>query len=568
MHTRSVSLGAPTDWGRRGAVVEEVPPRARWTLRDPRVATRYLIAVVALAAAYYALGRLGLAAGQLPGNVAPVWPPTGLALGVLIRWGPAYWPGVALGALMVNGLTEVPFATVMGMAAGNTLEAVVGAWLFVRVVQGDARLERVRDVLGFTLACAAGATVVSATVGVASLGLGGVVSADDLVSTWRVWWVGDALGALVVGPVVLLAGWRRQSGRPARGWAERAALILAATGASLVAFSGDPGYGFVVFPVLMWAALRFEQRGAVAATLVVSVVAVLGTREGRGAFAEATTTERLWMLDFYLAVVALTGLVLAAVVSERDREARRNRQLSGEMRRHLADLEAVNAELEAFSYSVSHDLRAPLRNIDGFSRMLVKKHEDDLDESARHYLERIRANVAAMGTLIDELLLLSRIQRQELRTRPTDLREAVEGALAQLESAFAGRSVELEIGELPTLPVDSALVTQVYANLLSNALKFTRGRQVAHVEVGSRPGPQGRGHVLYVRDDGVGFDMAYADRLFGAFQRMHRGEDYEGSGVGLAIVARIVNRHGGLVWAESEPGVGTTVSFTLEREVA
>ncbi len=245
---------------------------------------------------------------------------------------------------------------------------------------------------------------------------------------------------------------------------------------------------------------------------------------------------------------------------------RLNEELELRVAERTADLEASNRELEAFSYSVSHDLRAPLRAIDGFSRIVLKDHGAAMPEAARDYLEIVREGAQQMGRLIDDLLAFARLGRQSLVKRQVDPADVARRALGQLNAELEGRGVDVRIDQLPPCEADPSLLQQVYVNLLSNALKFTRTRSPAVIEVGSR---ELEGHrVYFVEDNGVGFDMRYADKLFGVFQRMHRSEEYEGTGVGLAIVQRIVHRHGGRVWAEAEPGAGATFLFSLEGEAA
>jgi signal transduction histidine kinase len=238
-----------------------------------------------------------------------------------------------------------------------------------------------------------------------------------------------------------------------------------------------------------------------------------------------------------------------------------NKELEQRVLERTAQLEAANKELEAFAYSVSHDLRAPLRAMDGFSRILVEEYAPQLPDEAGRYLGLVRDNAQHMGQLIDDLLAFSRLGRQPLkvqRVMPADLaRQALEDLRAEQE----GREVKITIDDLPACQADPALLRQVFANLLGNALKFTRKREVAAVEVGCR---QTDGTcVYYVKDNGVGFDMRYADKLFGVFQRLHRAEEYGGTGVGLATVQRIIHRHGGRVWAEAEVDKGATFFFTL-----
>ena len=226
-----------------------------------------------------------------------------------------------------------------------------------------------------------------------------------------------------------------------------------------------------------------------------------------------------------------------------------------------AQLEAANRELEAFSYSVSHDLRAPLRAVDGFSQAVLEDFGAQLPEEGRHYLAIIRQGAQKMGALIDDLLAFSRLSRATVNKQKVDTAALAEAALADLGHPTVGRNVELRIGELPLCEGDPALLKQVWINLISNALKYTKNREAAVVEIGCDRTAQGS--VYFVRDNGTGFDMRYVHKLFGVFQRLHRAEDYEGTGVGLAIVHRIVQRHGGRVWAEAAVDRGATFYFTL-----
>jgi light-regulated signal transduction histidine kinase (bacteriophytochrome) len=224
-------------------------------------------------------------------------------------------------------------------------------------------------------------------------------------------------------------------------------------------------------------------------------------------------------------------------------------------------LTAANKELEAFAYSVSHDLRAPLRNIDGFSQILLEDYSDILDKQGRHYLQRVRAGTQNMGQLIDDILSLSRSGRHHMDKKTINMESIVREVYTSLKNELKDRKVDLVVHKCPPALADSHLVKIVFTNLLTNALKFTRIRENAKIETGSMTED---GHtVFFIKDNGAGFDMKYADKLFIAFQRLHRAEEYEGSGIGLAIVQRIIHRHGGRIWAESKIDVGTTFYFTF-----
>ena len=240
--------------------------------------------------------------------------------------------------------------------------------------------------------------------------------------------------------------------------------------------------------------------------------------------------------------------------------------LEERVRQRTEELQATNRELEAFSYSVSHDLRAPLRHVTGFASLLSQHAGGALDDTGRRYLTTITDAASRMGRLIDDLLAFSRMGRASLAPRDMDLRQLVCEARSEVAPEHAGRTVEWEVGPLPRVYADPALLRPALVNLLSNAVKYTATREVARIAVGAH---EASGEiVVHVRDNGVGFEMQYAHKLFSLFQRLHRAEEFEGTGVGLANVRRIVQRHGGRTWAEGEPGVGATFYFSLPLAAA
>jgi PAS domain S-box-containing protein len=242
----------------------------------------------------------------------------------------------------------------------------------------------------------------------------------------------------------------------------------------------------------------------------------------------------------------------------------RVQERTAELKAANEELAATNHELEAFSYTVSHDLRAPLRAIDGFSGILLEDYAERLPADGQDYLTDIRRNTQKMGMLVDDLLTFSRLNRQLLNRQKVDMTEMVRQCLQDLRAMQTDRNVEIQLHDLPTSDADPALLKQVWMNLLSNALKYTGKKESAQIEIGSHAAPEGT--IYFVRDNGIGFNMAYAGKLFGVFERLHRAEDYEGTGVGLAIVQRIVQRHGGRVWAEAESEKGATFYFTLSPQ--
>lgn len=236
-------------------------------------------------------------------------------------------------------------------------------------------------------------------------------------------------------------------------------------------------------------------------------------------------------------------------------------QLEQLVKQRTVQLEEVNRELEAFSYSVSHDLRAPLRHISGFVELLRKHKEISLDETARRYMDVIAGAAVHMGQLIDDLLVFSRMSRTDLLESNVDLNGLVKEVIADLAGEQRDRTVKWEVGDLPEVNGDRAMLRVVFVNLLGNALKYTRPRDIARIEVGSRKDDSAT--IIWVKDNGVGFDMKYKDKLFGVFQRLHSVEEFEGTGIGLATVRRIISRHGGTTWAEGAVNEGATIYCAL-----
>ncbi len=266
--------------------------------------------------------------------------------------------------------------------------------------------------------------------------------------------------------------------------------------------------------------------------------------------------------DYFFLVMFIFVIVIVAFLGERIEKVKSLSDLNEKLDKEKEKLEDANEELDAFAYSVSHDLRVPLRAIDGFSRILIEDYEDKIDEEGKRLLNIVRGNTMKMGQLIDDILQLSRAGRQEMKLSEINMEALVKNAFEELKLS-SNKTIILDVKPLSPAYGDRILIQQVMINLLSNSIKFTKQGETPVIEVGSEMGNDEI--IYYVRDHGVGFDMKYVNKLFGLFQRLHSQEEFEGTGVGLSIVQRIIRRHGGRVWGEGKVDGGATIYFTLPQ---
>jgi signal transduction histidine kinase len=574
------------------AVTEPGAPR--------RIDVRYVVTVLLIALAYCAAAIFGQSLSFSLRQVTAIWPPTGIAVAALVLYGYRVWPGIYLGTVtsqaLVNGSLLVPAL----VAVGNTLGPVVARFWLGRM-GFDRALASTRDIFYLVLFGAVLGMAVSASCGVASLAVTGIIPWSAYGSIWWIWWVGDAMGVLVVAPLIL--SWAT---RPELGWrGSRLAEFLGLFGGlllvSLIALAGAFFHSaipfqlqYAIFPFIIWVSLRFGIRETTTAIALVIGGAVWGAIHDRGPFTSGNLDQRLILLEMFTATATVTGYLLSAVSSERTR-ARRDLQraydeLEHRVERRTEELAMANAvlaqrneDVEAFIYIVSHDLRVPLVNLQGFSRELERSCRDIegllqtapspargekikaiLDDDIAGALRYISASTNKFQRLIDALLLLSRTGKHELRLEVIDLRTLVDTTLLSLRQSIERSGAEIAIDPLPAVTGDVTAIGQVFANLISNALKYLQPGRPGQIRIGGES-KDGAVHCR-VSDNGAGIPASSQRRLFQVFQRFHP-ELAPGEGMGLAIVKRLVERHGGKVWAESEQGVGTTFHVTLPAGV-
>lgn len=533
----------------------------------------------AVAAAYIILGRLSLEFfAFLDPSASPVWPPTGIAIGALLLGGLRLAPAVALGAFVVNA-TNLEGPGVPGsmlVAFGNSLEAIV-AVLLIRRFLGDGAFTSARSVFLFTL-LVADAALVSAVTGTSALLLSESIGWETAAGVFATWWLGDAVGGIVVAPAVILWGRDRNPGilRERRGEAALLAAAVVAVGLAMVLAAGLPGTArgtqvrFLALPLVVWAAFRFGLRETATVAAAISAV-ILGVVALPGPLGQEGSS--LVYVQAFLGMAAVTGLAVAAVVTERRRalaslgQARDELELrvavrTAALQTALDDLARSNKDLQEFAYVASHDLQEPLRAVAGYTQLLQRRHAADLPPEARTLIEKAVDGAVRMQLLINDLLAFSRVSTHGEQPRPVPLDEPLGKAMVNLETTIRESGATVKTTPLPRVLADESQMVQLLQNLVGNAIKFHQPDRPPEVHVGAEAGANGM-TTFYVKDNGIGIDPRHHQRIFVIFQRLHRPGEYPGSGIGLALAKRIVERHGGRIWVESQPGHGSTFRFTL-----
>jgi signal transduction histidine kinase len=526
----------------------------------------YAAEVAVLATIYVVAARAGLQLDAVSGFATLVWPPTGIALAALLIRGYRLWPGVAIGAFVANLLTDAPVLVAVGIAIGNSLEAVAGTYALRRIPGFRPSLDRLQDALGLIMLAAGISTLVSATIGVSSLYLGGIVPPARFGVTWRAWWVGDAIGALLVAPVILVWATPRPTTLRRRTLLEASAIGAAVAVTSLLIFASAPerngaqfGHAYVLFPPLIWAAVRFGQRGAVSAAFVASVIAVWGTVTGYGPFVQPTLYESLFAVQTFMGIVAATFLVFGASISERRRAAedlRAARDIAASANRAKAEFLAV----------MSHELRTPLNAISGYVDMLTLGIKGSLTAEQREAITRIQRNQQHLATLIEDVLSFAKIEEGHLAfaVQTIQLREVLDDVKSLLEPELMKKDLALACDACETsmqVRADPEKLRQILVNLLANAVKFTD--RAGRITVGA---VRDRDTVrVSVRDTGIGIPADQLTRVFEPFFQVSGGmtRRYPGVGLGLAIARDLARAMEGDVSIESRVGEGSTVTLSL-----
>ncbi len=531
-----------------------------------RLDRRALLQLLAVTVIYVVAGKLGLLLASVNESVSPVWPPTGIAIAALLLYGLRLWPAVLVGAFVVNVTTSGHLLSSVGIAAGNTLEALAAAWLTVRFADGAQAFLRSFTVFRYALLAALVSTAISATIGTASLVAAGLADPTELGPIWSTWWLGDAGGALVVAPPIVLWLSRVPALRHGGDRVELAGLSVAVLLTAVFLFtplrpfqtSGSPA-PFIALPVLVWAAFRFGPRVASTVLAVLATIAAWAVMNGTGPLAAATPNDALLFVQGATAVASVMTLALAAGVLERQEAEEHLREVEGRLR--LAEERKV-AERDEFLGIAAHELRTPLTSLQLAVEILQRDAASP--EGAKRSLQTVGSQTARLAQLVGQLLDTVRIEtgRFGLEVADEDVIALARGAVAEAQAATSRHEIVLRGPQEMHAPVDSLRFEQVLRNLLDNAVKFSPGGGRIDVELASLDG-----HFrLSVRDRGQGVP---AEHRGGIFERSYQGPvdpRSGGLGLGLHVSRRIVELHGGHIEAQFPHDGGTRIVVELPRD--
>ena len=534
---------------------------------------KYLLSLAGIFGLYVLAGKLGLSLAFVHASASPVWPPTGIALAAFLTLGYRVWPAVFAGAFVVNIGTAGAVATSLAIALGNTLEGLLGAYLVIHYANGARAFDHAQDVFKFAALAGLLSSLVSATIGVVSLSLGGYARWADFDGIWLTWWLGNVTGALVVAPLLVLLVRDWWSG-PSRGrLLEAAALWFTTTLIGLAVFGeGLAHLGFMTLPLtflctppLVWAAVRFRQREAAMLVAVLSGIAIWETLHGFGPLANVPTNESLLLLQVFMGTVSVMAISAGAVVEERRRIEHEREFLLVRAQAARAEAEAANRAKDEFLAMLGHELRNPLAAI--ISAVSVLDRIGSHDDVAVRAREAIRHQITHLGRLVDDLLDIVHVTTGEvvLSREPLNLATSVQRSVGDLAST--GR-LERHVVDVRAEPVwanaDSTRLNPIVSNLLLNAITYTSPGGTIRVRVVGEEGFA----IIGVADTGIGIPSKLLPHMFdlppqGELRLLHA---QGGLGVGLTLVRRLVELHGGQVEAYSEgPGHGSEFVVRLPR---
>lgn len=526
-----------------------------------RLSTLLIIGLVTVA--YFIAGKLGLRLAFLNASASAVWPPSGIALAALLLLGYRVWPALFLGAFLVNFTTAGNGPTSLGIAVGNTLEALAGAWLVYRFAGGARVFDRAQGVFKFALSAIL-STLISPTIGLTSLALAGFADWNNYSAIWMTWWLGDLAGDLVIAPLILLWSIEPRWSFNRKETLEAGALVVLLIILAETVFGGwfpiwarNYPIAFICGPLIIWTAFRFTQRETATGILLLAAIALWGTLHGYGPFVMESGNQSLLILQGWAGVLTLTSMTLAAAMAER-------RRAEAVIEEQKSVVEAANRTKDNFLAMLSHELRTPLTPI--IATLDALKTESLESSETKEALAMIRRNIDLESQLIDDLLDLTRITSDKLQMQlePLDAHQAITNVLEMCESERNGKQLRLTLdlrAAAHHVAADAPKFQQIIWNLLKNAIKFTAEKGAITVS-SSNQTPQSL--TIRVTDSGIGIEPEMMGRIFNRFEQGDRSfqRRFGGLGLGLTISKSLAEAHGGMLVAESE-GRGRGASFLL-----
>ncbi len=537
---------------------------------------KYLLEVVTLFVVYFITARIGLSINAVSGFAAAVWPPTGIALAATFLLGYRIWPGILLAALLVNLVTGAPLPVALGIGIGNTLEALLGTYLLRYFVEFKPSLERVKDVLGLVLYAALLSTCVSATIGVISLLLGGIIHTDSITTTWFAWWVGDALGVLVTAPLFFVWSSRTRFSLSLRRTLEALVVAVLLFDISGFIFRGllqndikPITFGYLLYPILIWIVLSFRQRGSVTAIFGMSIIAIWSTVAGSSPYVSGTLGNNLLLLQSFTAVTAITFMTLASAVAERERTLKHKHRLEARtavLVKQRSRLEALNKSKDEFISIASHQLRTPATAVKQYVGMLLENYFGKLTKDQRSMLDTAYANNELQLKVINELLSVTQVDTGKItiNKEEVNLTDFINDVLRRQAAVFSARNQEVSFTPSTSdqvASVDKVKLGMVLENILDNASKYTpSGKKIAVAMNRNKTN-----FIISVKDEGMGINPKDQGKLFKKFSRIHNDLSTEagGTGLGLYWAKKIVDAQGGSITVDSKIGHGSTFIMTV-----
>jgi len=531
-----------------------------------------------LAGVYFATAKAGLSLSPVSGFATLVWPPTGIALTALFLFGWRLWPGIFLGAFLVNLMTGAPALVAMGIGAGNTLEPLVGAYLLKRF-DFQSKLSRVQDVVLLVTYAALISTLISATIGTSSLLFGGTITLAAYPKTWIAWWIGDMLGDLIVAPLLMVwlqsHHWRLHLKKLTEAFVLSGLFLALGTiifGDIFTNASGLHSAPYLLFAILIWAALRFRTRLVITLNFGLAALTVLAAIHSHGPFVGKTLNERLFSSQLFIGVTAVTFLSFAATMSERKAAQaatyKLNKRLKKTLTRRTAELRKereIEKLKDEFVAVASHELNTPITSIKAYARILDEKLTKGKDKKSAELAASIDKQTDKLTRFVDELLDASRIESGNLvfHKSKLDLNKLLKRAITDFQFTSQTHKVVHEIEKLPLVSGDQNRIEQVVLNLLTNAVKYSpKADQVIVKAIANR-----NEVIVSVEDFGPGIPKKDLTKIFSRFYRVADNsmlqQAVSGIGLGLYIASEIIRQHGGRLWAESKLGEGSTISFLL-----